>query len=160
LPLPLVSGLVAEALPGAVLGEDSPGPAVVPVLPDPPGVTTLPDGLVVAPLVAEPVVPTADPVAPVVAPLGARASRMQVSRSVPVMASQRRSSAFLSVAAAGSPADLGLATPPVGAVPTAPAPEGPSATMVLSPAADAWPARDRPKAAASATTINFFIAVS
>jgi hypothetical protein len=35
LPVPLVSGWVAVALPGAVRGEVSPGPAVVPVLPAP-----------------------------------------------------------------------------------------------------------------------------
>ena len=121
LPVPLVSGWVAVALPGPVFGDDSPGPAVTPVLPEPLGLTTAPEeGEVVAPPTAEPdVVPTdeLEPVAP------ARALRMQVSRSVPLIASQRRRSAFLSPGAAGSPADWGLGTPPVGPVPTALAPD-------------------------------------
>lgn len=54
LPCPLVDGLVAVSLDGAVRLLAEPGPAVVPVVPEPLGDITLPDGLVVAPLVAEP----------------------------------------------------------------------------------------------------------
>ena len=68
--------LVAVSLEGAVRGEASPGPAVVPVWLDPPGVTTAPDGLAVAPPAAAPPLVTA----PLVA---AGLSRMQLSRSMP-----------------------------------------------------------------------------
>jgi hypothetical protein len=53
LPVPLVSGLVALALPGAVRGEASPGPAVVPVLPEPLELVA-PRELLVAPPLAAP----------------------------------------------------------------------------------------------------------
>jgi hypothetical protein len=166
LPLPLVDGLVAVSLEGAVLGEASPGPAVVPVLPEPPGVTALPDGLVVAPPVAEPVVPAEEsvvlePVAPDTAPRGARASRMQDSRSTPVMDSQRLVSALLSaVGALGSPDDWVLGTPPVEPVPVLLAPDA-WARIIVSPAADTCAAKGRVRAAATATVSNLsFISVS
>src|SRR6185312_8986421 len=52
LPVPLLEPLVAVSLEGAVRGEASPGPAVVPVLPEPLGVTALPE--LVAPPEAAP----------------------------------------------------------------------------------------------------------
>src|SRR4029453_9964938 len=52
LPWPLLSVLVAVALPGAVRFEASPGPAVDPVLPEPLGVAALPE--LVAPPAAAP----------------------------------------------------------------------------------------------------------
>jgi hypothetical protein len=146
LPVPLEDELVAESLPEPTFGEDSPGPAVVPVWPA---------GAVLAPPVAEPVVPADEP-----DEVPARASRMQLSRCAPVMLSQRRCSALGSFGALGSPADCVVGTPPVGPVPTALAPDW--ARIILSLSADACAARGRANAPASATTSNLFsfIAVS
>lgn len=54
LPCPLVDGLVAVSLEGAVLLLAEPGPAVAPVVPEPLGLTTLPDGAAVVPPAAAP----------------------------------------------------------------------------------------------------------
>src|SRR5258705_160910 len=54
LPVPLVEPLVAVSLEGAVRGEASPGPAVVPVLPRAAGAAAAPEGAVVAPPLAAP----------------------------------------------------------------------------------------------------------
>src|SRR5262245_52237115 len=157
LPVPLVSGLLAVELEGAVRGEASPGPAVVPVL----------------------------PCAPVAPPLAA-AERVYASHSErEIMPSWFLSMAEKSglpwlmlglevapaellrelVGAFGSPAVRGLATPPVGPVPVLLAPEGGApasppeeelcARMRLSPAADTCAAKGSAKAPATATTNSF-----
>ncbi|HEY1288241.1 MAG TPA: hypothetical protein VGF58_07940 [Burkholderiales bacterium] len=157
MPLPLVEGLVAVSLEGAVRGEASPGPAVVPVLP------------------CAPVAP------PLAAPerMCASHSEREIMPSWLVSMAEKSDAPRLAlrelvlplellrpaVGALGSPAELGLAVPPVGAVPTALAPEGGApallelpllwARMRLSPAADTCAAKGREKAPATATTNNF-----
>jgi hypothetical protein len=54
LPWPLVSGVVAVALPVPVRGDASPGPAVVPVLPEPLEEVAPREGLLLAPPLAAP----------------------------------------------------------------------------------------------------------
>jgi hypothetical protein len=165
LPVPLVDGLVAVSLEGAVRLDASPGPAVVPVVEGAlRSLRTL--GAALAPPTALPVDPPAAlPVTPRLA------SRMQFSRSVPTMPVQRLVSLFIGAPAArsrcvaGSPADWGLGcTPPVGPRPTALAPAGPPdwARIILSPSADACADNGRAKAPATATAnkVLIFIAVS
>jgi hypothetical protein len=54
LPWPLVLGVVAVALPVPVRGDASPGPAVVPVLPEPLEEVAPREGLLLAPPLAAP----------------------------------------------------------------------------------------------------------
>jgi hypothetical protein len=147
------------SLEGAVRLLAEPGPAVAPVVPEPLGDTVLVEGdVVVAGAVLAP---------PVAAPgVAARASRMHVSRSMPVMVSQRLVAVLLRspAAAFGSPALCGVGVPPVGPVPVALDPEGPPAwaRIILSLSADACAANGRAKAPATATANNVlsFIAIS
>src|SRR6185295_5469617 len=125
LPVPLLEPLVAVSLEGAVRGEASPGPAVVPVLPRAAG-AAVPEGAVVAPPLAAP------------ARWYASHSEREIMPS-PFLSIAEKSAlprlALLdvvlpvdglrsAVGALGSPAERGLATPPVGPVPVLLAPEG------------------------------------
>src|SRR3954467_3506692 len=174
LPLPLVDGLVAVSLEGAVRGEASPGPAVVPVLPGAVGAAAAPAGALVAPPLAAPERYASHSEREIMpSPFLSMAEKSPMPRA-PRLALRSPAGAF------GSPAERGLATPPVGPGPTLlareggapaspeplapedapPAPEdappaAPWARMRLSPAADTCAAKGRANAPATATTSNF-----
>src|SRR3954469_12640205 len=174
LPLPLVDGLVAVSLEGGVRGEASRGPAVVPVLPGAVGAAAAPAGALVAPPLAAPERYASHSEREIMpSPFLSMAEKSPMPRA-PRLALRSPAGAF------GSPAERGLATPPVGPVPTLLAPEGgapaspeplapedappapedappaaPWARMRLSPAADTCAAKGRANAPATATTSNF-----
>src|SRR3954471_20719751 len=159
LPLPLVDGLVAVSLEGAVRGEASPGPAVVPVLPGAAGAPAAPAGALVAPPLAAPERYASHSEREIMpSPFLSMAEKSPVPRA-PRLALRSPAGAF------GSPAERGLAAPPVGPVPVLLAPEGGApaspppeelwARIRLSPAADTCAAKGRANAPATATTSNF-----
>jgi hypothetical protein len=177
LPVPLLEPLVAVSLEGAVRGEVSPGPAVVPVLPRAAGAVVAPAGAAGA---------AVDP------PLAAPERWYAFHSSREIMPSPFLSMAEKSalprlarldvvlpvlglrsaVGALGSPADPALGAPPVarGEVPMPLAPEGGApasppeeelwARMTLSPAADTGAAKGTAKAAATASGSNFLRFIS
>src|SRR3954468_16451471 len=159
LPLPLVDGLVAVSLEGAVRGEASPGPAVVPVLPGAAGAAAAPAGALVAPPLAAPERYASHSEREIMpSPFLSMAEKSPMPRA-PRLALRSPAGAF------GSPAERGLAAPPVGPVPVLLAPEGGApasppleelwARIRLSPAADTCAAKGRANAPATATTSNF-----
>jgi hypothetical protein len=162
LPCPLVEGFVAVALPEPVWLDAVPGPAVVPVVLEPPA---LPEGEVVDPLLAperllvesRTAFHSAREICP--SPLRSYVEKSELMpRLAPAVAPRSLVGAF------GSPAVRGLGTPPLGPVPVALAPDGPPlcARMNLSPSADACAARGTAKAPAAARAIKVLslIAVS
>src|SRR3954464_7094491 len=126
LPLPLVDGLVAVSLEGAVRGEASPGPAVVPVLPGAAGAAAAPAGALVAPPLAAPERWYASHSAREIMP--SPFLSMAEKSAAPwllLLLDEAPAELLRGLAGAlGSPALRGLAAPPVGPVPVLLAPEG------------------------------------
>ena len=173
LPVPLVDGLVAVSLEGAVRGEASPGPAVVPVvgapLAGPTDPAVPPPAAAPLPEAAAPALKCASHSAREIWPslFLSRAEKSGIPvapLAAPGALAPTAGELDPAVGAFGSPEVCGLGEPPEGPVPVLLAPAGAPdwARMSLSPSADACAASGKAKAPATATAINVlnFIAVS